>query len=96
LEGVNVASEEAKIYEQVVRNTVTQKIMETLESGEKTLSELVKAVNELVPEPLDDLIIKLYLSQLEMEGLIEKKDKGGEAAYNVTDKWKSLSSAGKG
>ncbi|RLI29993.1 hypothetical protein DRO53_00300 [Candidatus Bathyarchaeota archaeon] len=96
MEGVNVASEEAKIYEQVVRNTVTQKIMETLESGEKTLSELVKAVNELVPEPLDDLIIKLYLSQLEMEGLIEKKDKGGEAAYNVTDKWKSLSSAGKG
>ena len=91
-----MASEEAKIYEQVVRNTVTQKIMETLESGEKTLSELVKAVNELVPEPLDDLIIKLYLSQLEMEGLIEKKDKGGEAAYNVTDKWKSLSSAGKG
>ena len=86
-----MSSEEVKIYEHVMRNTITQKIVESLESGEKTLSELVKIVNQLTPEPLDDLVVKLYMSQLEMQGLVEKKNKGGEASYALTEKWKSLS-----
>ena len=84
------SEEEARLLEHISRCTVTGRILEVLEGGEKSLSELMSSLNEMVPEPLDELVVRLFLSQLEMQGFIEKKDKGGEAAYTLTEKFKTL------
>jgi predicted transcriptional regulator len=83
------SEEDVKAFERAVRCVPIRIITEKLKEGGKTLSELEAALNEALKEPLDPLVIKLYMDQLETEGFIEKK--GNEnPSYTVTEKWKRL------
>jgi len=84
------SEEDVKAYQRIVRNTVTQRIIEALKGGEKTLNQLAEAVNKDLPEPLPDLVVSLYMKQLVMEGFVEAKQAGGEVSYTLTDKWKTV------
>ena len=84
------SEEDVKAFERDVRCVPTKIIMEKLKEGEKTLSELEAALNEALEDPLDPVVAKLYVDQLEAEGFIEKKGGNGNPSYTVTQKWKDL------
>ncbi|MHC1563990.1 MAG: hypothetical protein ACXQTF_01495 [Candidatus Hecatellaceae archaeon] len=84
------SEEDVKAFERDIRCVPTKIIVEKLKEGEKTLSELEAALNEVLKDPLDPIVAKLYVDQLEAEGFIEKKGEGGNPAYTLTQKWKDL------
>ena len=82
------SEEDIKAYELIVRNTLLKIITDKLKEGEKTLSDLEAALNE-VSKDLDPLVVRLYMDQLEAEGFVEKK--GSEnPSYALTEKWKKV------
>jgi predicted transcriptional regulator len=84
------AEDEVKLYQRIVGCIPTQRIVESLKSGEKSLKDLTEELNKLSPEGLNSLVTELYVIQLKAEGIIEETKKGGDIYFRLTDKWKNI------
>ncbi len=85
-------AEEEKAFQRVMGCVPTRVIVESLKSGEKSFEDLNEELNKLSPDGVDSIVVRLYITQLKINGFVEEKQKEGREYFNLTDKWKMLES----
>jgi len=77
-------------YSRLMGNVALKEIINSLKSGEKTISAIAEDLKKVSPSGIQPLVVELYLWLLQQRGYVQVKGSGPNAIYSLTDKWKEL------